>query len=125
MLDITKIISVAITVLIFFAAGISFAQEDSSKSHMNHDHKMEMNKDDHKDMDHDKIMKDNKSIIHEGEIDLADIDENGDGNVYQDQMCWNVLSDSSGECPQCGMILKEVSLEDARKNLEENGYEVK
>ena len=61
----------------------------------------------------------------EGEIDLLAIDENGDGKVFQDQMCWNVISDESGECPQCGMILKEVSLEDTKINLEDNGYEVK
>jgi uncharacterized protein with PIN domain len=40
-------------------------------------------------------------------------------------MCWNVVSDEKGECPQCGMILKEVSLENVKKNLEENGYKVK
>ncbi len=64
------------------------------------------------------------SIVWEGEIDLAAIDENKDSKVYQDQMCWNVISDEPGECPQCGMILKEVSLNDAQKNLEENGFEV-
>jgi uncharacterized protein with PIN domain len=40
-------------------------------------------------------------------------------------MCWNVVSDKAGDCPQCGMKLKEVSLEDAKKNLEENGFKVK
>jgi uncharacterized protein with PIN domain len=45
--------------------------------------------------------------------------------VYQDQMCWNVISDEPGECPQCGMTLKEVSLETAKENLVENDYEVK
>jgi hypothetical protein len=75
--------------------------------------------------DHKEMMKDNKSIVREGTIDLAAIDENGDGKVYQDQMCWNVVSDKAGECPQCGMKLKEVSLEEAKANLEENGFEVK
>jgi Ni/Co efflux regulator RcnB len=65
------------------------------------------------------------SIVREGEIDLVAIDVNGDGMVYQDQMCWNVISDEPGECPQCGMILKEVSLEQAKANLEKNDYEVK
>lgn len=68
---------------------------------------------------------DETSIVREGEIDLAAIDKNEDGEVYQDQMCWNVISDESGECPKCGMILKEVSLDDAKKKLEENGFEVK
>ncbi len=108
------------------------------KDHMNMNHeammdscKMKMMKN-RKDMDHKSMMgSDNKgmtgdknSIVREGVIDLAAIDENGDGKVYQDQMCWNVVSDESGECPQCGMKLKEVSLEDAKKNLEENGFEV-
>ena len=65
------------------------------------------------------------SIVREGEIDLIAIDVNGDGMVYQDQMCWNVISDEPGECPQCGMTLKEVSLEKAKENLVENDYEVK
>ena len=120
-------------IILIITAGVSFAQEDSSKSHMNHDHKMEMKKDDHKNMDHNKMMgsdhkemmEESKSIVQEGTIDLAAIDENGDDKVYQDQMCWNVVSDESGECPQCGMKLKEVSLEKAKKNLEENGFEVK
>ena len=66
-----------------------------------------------------------ESIVREGAIDLAAIDENGDGKVYQDQMCWNVLSDEKGECPLCGMTLKEVGLEEAKANLEDNGYNVK
>jgi hypothetical protein len=124
-------------------AGLSFAQEENSKEqnhsdmkghNMNHETMMDSSKMkmDHKHMDHDKMMgsdhkemmKDNKSIVYEGIIDLAAIDENGDGKVYQDQMCWNVVSDESGDCPQCGMKLKEVSLEEAKANLEENGFEV-
>ena len=65
------------------------------------------------------------SIVREGEIDLVAIDVNEDGMVYQDQMCWNVISDEAGECPQCGMVLKEVSLEKAKANLKKNDYEVK
>ena len=65
------------------------------------------------------------SIIRKGEIDLKSIDKNKDGKVYQDQMCWNVISDEPGECPQCGMILKEVSLEKAKENLLKHDYKVK
>jgi hypothetical protein len=65
------------------------------------------------------------SIVRQGEIDLAAIDVNRDGKVYQDQMCWNVISDEPGECPQCGMILKEVTLEKAKENLLKNDYKVK
>ena len=81
-------------------------------------------KDIHKGHMHSSTKEKKSSIVHEGTIDLASIDENGDGKVYQDQMCWNVVSDEAGDCPQCGMKLKEVSLEDAKKNLEENGYDV-
>ncbi|MGD8307456.1 MAG: heavy metal-binding domain-containing protein [Ignavibacteria bacterium] len=63
------------------------------------------------------------STIREGVIDLGAIDENEDGMVFQDQMCWNVISDEAGECPQCGMTLKEVSLEKAKENLEKNDYQ--
>ena len=65
------------------------------------------------------------SIVRQGEIDLAAIDLNGDEKVYQDQMCWNVISDGPGECPQCGMILKEVSLEQAKENLIKHDYKAK
>lgn len=65
------------------------------------------------------------SIVRKGEIDLAAIDKNKDGMVYQDQMCWNVISDEPGECPQCGMKLKEVSLDKAKENLLKTDYKVK
>jgi hypothetical protein len=82
-------------------------------------------KDKHKGHMHSSTKVEKSSIVHEGTLDLAAIDENGDGKVFQDQMCWNVISDEAGDCPQCGMKLKEVSLEEAKKNLEENGYKAK
>lgn len=68
---------------------------------------------------------DESAIVREGEIDLVVIDVNEDGMVYQDQMCWNVISDEAGECPLCGMKLKEVSLEKAKENLLKHDYKVK
>ena len=65
------------------------------------------------------------SIVREGEINLTLIDKNKDGKVYQDQMCWNVISDEPGECPQCGMMLKEVSLSKAKENLIDHDFKVK
>ena len=65
------------------------------------------------------------SIVREEPIDLKAIDENGDGKVFQDMMDWNVISDKAGECPLCGMKLKEVSLNEAKVNLISNGFEVK
>ena len=144
MLNKTSNFVVTFLITLLITTGLSFAQEENSKEqnhsdmnghNMNHETMMDSSKVrmDHKHMDHDKMMgsdhkemmKDNNSIVREGVIDLNAIDENGDGKVYQDQMCWNVVSDESGECPQCGMKLKEVSLEKAKTNLEENGFEVK
>ncbi len=144
MLNKTSNFVVTVLVTLLITAGLSLAQEENSKEqnhsdmkghNMNHETMADSCKmmKSNKHMDHDKMMgsdhkemiKDNKSIVHEGTIDLAAIDENGDGKVYQDQMCWNVVSDESGECPQCGMKLSEVTLGKAKANLEENGFEVK
>ena len=78
----------------------------------------------HKGHMHSSMKEKKSSIVHEGTLDLASIDENSDGKGFQDQMCWNVVSDEAGDCPKCGMILKEVSLEKAKANLEKNGYDV-
>lgn len=64
-------------------------------------------------------------LVRTGVIDLEAIDENDDGKVYQDFMDWNVISDEPGRCPVCNMILQEVTLEEAKSNLIEHGYNVK
>jgi len=66
-----------------------------------------------------------ESIIREGTIDLISIDKNKDGKVFQDTMDWNVISDEAGDCPLCGMKLKEVTLEKAKENLIKNGFKIK
>ncbi len=120
---------------------VSFAQDSTSqKNHQHHmDMKDNMNDQDsmkHGMMDHNVMhhtMKDTTktgkmnedSIVREGIIDLQAIDENEDGNVFQDMMDWNVISDEAGRCPLCNMKLKEVSLEKAEKNLIENDFKVK
>ena len=63
--------------------------------------------------------------IRKGTIDLSSIDKNKDGKLYQDVMDWNVISDEPGECPLCGMTLKEFSIKDVKKNLTEHGFEYK
>ena len=65
------------------------------------------------------------SIIRKGVIDVEAIDANGDGKVFQDPMDWNVISDKAGRCPICNMFLKEVTIEEAKNNLKENGFEYK
>ena len=77
---------------------------------------------DDENINHDK---DAESIIRTGKIDLAGIDVNKDGKVYQDMMDWNVISDKPGTCPVCGMKLKEVSLKEASENLIKHGFKVK
>lgn len=64
-------------------------------------------------------------IVREGVINLKAIDKNKDGKVYQDQMDWNVISDEPGKCPICKMTLKEVTLEEAKKNLIKHEFKVK
>ncbi len=77
-------------------------------------------------MDSSKMMMNHKSsVVREEPIDLKAIDANGDGKVFQDQMDWNIISDEAGECPLCGMKLKEVSLNEAKSKLIEKGFEVK
>lgn len=76
-------------------------------------------------MDSSKMMNHQSSIVREEPIDLKAIDANGDGKVFQDQMDWNVISDEAGECPLCGMKLKEVSLNAAKAKLIEKGFKVK
>ncbi len=88
------------------------------------DHSKMMNHD-MKDADSDKMEMDKNNIVRKGEIDLVAIDKNKDGKVFQDPMDWNVISDKAGECPLCGMTLKEVSLNKAKENLLKNGFKVK
>jgi hypothetical protein len=133
--NILKSISFAAVLAIILFAAVTISAQDNPDSSAMHKEGMMHKSDDHKMMnhevkedsthDHSGTMNENKSIVREGVVDLSAIDENGDGKVYQDQMCWNVVSDEAGDCPKCGMILKEVSLEKAKANLEENGFEVK
>ena len=66
-----------------------------------------------------------ESIVREGVVDLAAIDKNNDGKVFQDMMDRNVISDLAGNCAVCEMKLKEVPLEEAKTNLVKNGFKVK
>lgn len=104
------------------------------KSHDMMDHsKMDGHKMDHSKMmnheikhaDADKMYMKKNSIVREGEIDLTAIDKNGDKKVFQDPMDWNVISDEAGECPLCGMKLKEVTLKKAKENLKKHGFKIK
>jgi YHS domain-containing protein len=80
-----------------------------------------------------KGMKDNKldatsptdtNIVRKGVIDLNAIDKNGDGKIFQCPMELNVISDAKGECPLCGMNLREISVQDAKTKLLKRGFKV-
>ena len=116
-------------------------KKDSTSHHqmMGKDHKMMQMKDStsmHKMMkDKEHKMHDMKKdgmnnmkmnpMVHEGEINLKEIDKNKDGKVFQDVMDWNVISDSAGRCPLCNMKLKEMTLDQAKKNLQKHNFKVK
>jgi Cu(I)/Ag(I) efflux system membrane fusion protein len=65
------------------------------------------------------------SLIRKEPIDVKAIDKNKDGKVYEDIMDWNVISDSPGVCPICGMTLREFTVNKAEQNLKEHGFKVK
>ncbi len=90
---------------------------DTSESKMD----MKMKKED----DSKKKAEIKSDLIRKGTIDVEAIDANKDGKLFQDVMDWNVISDKPGDCPICGMHLKEMTLEQVKKNLKENGFKYK
>ena len=64
------------------------------------------------------------TMIKKGIINLASIDKNNDGKVFQCPMELNVLSDSKGECPLCGMNLREIAIPDAKAKLLKRGFKL-
>jgi len=121
-----KMFSLVVFSVLLFAGYSNISAQEKSKSIHNHgtvksdSTKMKNSHEAHK-------MKSEKKnpIIREGVIDVASIDKNKDGKVYQDMMCWNVISDEAGDCPLCDMKLKEVTIEKAKTNLKKNGYKFK
>jgi len=76
----------------------------------------------------EKSVKENKvesNIVRKGVINLSEIDENNDGRFYECPMDWNVVSDHSGNCPLCGMNLKEYTLAETEANLDKYGFKHK
>jgi len=111
------------SVLVFLFAGLSIAQEknDNQESQkMNGNMKMGHMHNGNMHMGHMQMKQDSTK-----EFNLKTIDENKDGKVYQCPMDFDVLSDQTGKCPNCGMQLKEVSLDKAAENLVSKGFTVK
>jgi hypothetical protein len=78
------------------------------------------NNEDHDSMHEQETDQVDSQIIRDYNVNVASLDENKDGNVYQCPMDWQVISDEAGSCPLCNMDLKEYSVADARQNLEEH-----
>ena len=64
-------------------------------------------------------------LVREGIINVESLDANNDGNLYECPMDWNVLSDHDGDCPVCGMQLKEFTVNEVKEDLDKYGYEYK
>ena len=69
-------------------------------------------------------MKSSEDWIRPEPVDVKVVDANQDGFVYQDPMDWNVIADEEGKCPKCGMFLVKVTIDEAVKNLKDNGFTV-
>ena len=76
-------------------------------------------------MQDNQLMKSSEDWIRAEPVDVKALDLNKDGYVYQDPMDWNVIADEAGKCPKCGMFLSKVTIDEAIKNLKDNGYTVK
>lgn len=59
-------------------------------------------------------------IVRDFDVVVASLDENEDGKLFQCPMDWQVISDAAGNCPLCNMNLKEFTVTNAKKNLEEH-----
>lgn len=67
-----------------------------------------------------------ESIVREDEIiDVAAIDINKDGMLFECPMDWNVIDDKPNSCPTCGMDLEEFTVAKTKENLVKNDYKVK
>jgi hypothetical protein len=57
-------------------------------------------------------------LIREEGTNVAAIDNNNDGMVYQCPMDYQVIADQMESCPICKMDLEEYTIADAQTNLE-------
>jgi hypothetical protein len=56
-------------------------------------------------------------LIRDEGTNVAALDENGDGTVYQCPMDYQVIADSLDTCPVCKMDLEEYTVVEAQENL--------
>jgi len=57
------------------------------------------------------------TIIRDKNVDVASLDKNKDGKVFQCPMHAEVISDVAGQCPLCKMDLSEVTISEAKEAL--------
>lgn len=113
-----KLTSVLIAFSLIAVISVSCSEQKEEVSE-----KMEMKAD--KQMSEHSISEAKSELVREGVIDVASIDINNDGKIYECPMDWNVLDDQHGDCPVCGMDMKEYSLKDIKANLDKYEYEYK
>jgi hypothetical protein len=114
-----KHILINLIIVLLLISFISCSNKKNEESSNQYEMKKEMNMHEHQ---HENT---NSNLIRQGVIDLASIDENKDDSLYECPMDWNVLSDHDGDCPNCGMMLKEFSITEVQNNLTKYGYEYK
>lgn len=106
----------SLALFFFLFAAIVIAGCSQNNDH--HDDAMEEHMDD-RDMTTTGRTALDSSVIRDKNIDVASLDKNGDGKVFQCPMDYEVISDEFGNCPLCNMKLKEYSVKEAEKNLRE------
>jgi hypothetical protein len=87
-------------------------------NHMDEDHMEGTEQMENQEMNSPGNVSIDSSIIRDKNVDIASIDQNGDGKVYQCPMHLQVISDDAGNCPICKMNIKQYSVAEAQKNLE-------
>jgi hypothetical protein len=66
---------------------------------------------------HDSTTTADTSIVRSKDVDVASLDKNKDGKVFQCPMDAQVISDAPGTCPLCKMDLEEVTIAVAKEHL--------
>ena len=57
-------------------------------------------------------------------MDMKSMDKNNDGQIYQCPMHADQISDEPGKCSECGMNLKEVSVNDIEHNMKKKEHKM-
>jgi len=104
-----KYVSRISTALLFTAIVLSSGcSNDNNNSKADNKQTQTAQKQDSKDM----------YLVRDKSVNIDSLDQDKDGNLYQCQMDYDVISDKPGTCPKCGMQLEKVSVDIAKKNFE-------